>query len=581
MEDSKLARFLAARYRLALVLVAFVVIAGQVFIQLDVTRLHDDGKIVNLAGRQRMLSQRISKAALVISLSTDSAEIASRKQELSVSLDEWETAQPSIRSDGDRIGLTGVGGVSIGDLYDRAEPFHDATIAAGRRILADQTETSTGGFAPDVRIILDNEPKFLELMNQIVFAYQDSSTSRVTNTQVVQLAFAIAVLALLVFLWRYVMRPTTRRVAEDVLELEKLSVAVENASDHIVITDAEGVLIYANAAVERITGFSKTETLGKKAGSKELWGGGMGAPFYRRLWKTIKTEKKVFREVVRNHRKDGSLYSAEIAIAPVIGPDGKAVNFVGIERDVTKEIEVDKAKSEFVSLAAHQLRTPITTIKWFIESLIDGDAGKLNRKQVALIREVSDANVRMGDLVDDFLNVSRIELGTFLIASEPLDLGATVVNSTKDLRPMLQEKRLKLELDVPKKFVFKADRGLLEMVVFNLVSNAVKYSRDGGLVSVRAAVDKKTRRVTIEVKDDGIGIPKNQQAMIFKKLFRADNARVMQVKGTGLGLYIVKSVVETAGGQIGFESEEGKGSIFRISFPLSGMKNRKGEKRLT
>src|SRR3989344_5533840 len=162
-------------------------------------------------------------------------------------------------------------------------------------------------------------------------------------------------------------------------EMEKFKQAVDGASDHIIITDPEGTILYGNKAVENITGYTPEEAVGKKAG--QIWGGRMSKEFYEKLWRTIKTEKKSFIGEVVNTRKNGEIYTAELRIAPILAKNGEVQFFVGIERDITKMKEVEQMKSDFVSFTSHQLRTPLTVIKWNSEMLKSVDNGKLTREQ--------------------------------------------------------------------------------------------------------------------------------------------------------------------------------------------------------
>ena len=364
-----------------------------------------------------------------------------------------------------------------------------------------------------------------------------------------------------------------------VQDLEKFKLAVENASDHIVITDAEGVVLYANKAVEGITGFSIEEILGKKAGTKEFWGGLMDKSVYQKLWKTIKEDKQVFQGKLNNKRKNGEQYIAMASISPILDKNDEVLFFIGIERDITKEDQIDKAKTEFVSLASHQLRTPLSAINWYAEMLLAGDAGELNDEQRQYLDEVYKGNQRMVDLVNSLLNVSRIELGTLAIEPEPVNfihLSDSVLN---ELKSKIKEKKLKIiknyNQNIPE---VSADPKLMRIVFQNLLSNAVKYTPENGKINI--SVDKDENNILIQVKDSGYGIPKMQQDKIFTKLFRADNVREKDTEGTGLGLYIVKAIIDSAQGKVWFESQEKKGTTFYIDMPIAGMKKKEGSKGL-
>ncbi|MBU0661172.1 PAS domain S-box protein [Patescibacteria group bacterium] len=363
-------------------------------------------------------------------------------------------------------------------------------------------------------------------------------------------------------------------------DLKKFQLAVEEASDHIVITDADGIVLYANNAVERITGFSREEVLGQKAGSPANWGGNMDQKTYIELWKTAKDNKKSFEGAFKNRRKSGEEYIAKASITPVLNNRGEVIFFVGIERDITQEKLVDQAKTEFVSLASHQLRTPLSAINWYAEMLLNGDAGHLTVEQSQYVQEIYRGNQRMVELVNSLLNVSRLELGTFLIEPTSLQLIDIAKEALEEIEIQAAQKKIKIETTFPKKLAkMNLDKKLTYMIFQNLLSNAVKYNQEGGKVSLTIKADKKY--VQIIIADNGLGIPKSQHDKIFSKLFRADNVRETDTEGTGLGLYIIKSILDQVNGKISFVSAKDKGTTFHVFIPIKGMKRKEGTKSLS
>lgn len=259
--------------------------------------------------------------------------------------------------------------------------------------------------------------------------------------------------------------------------------------------------------------------------------------------------------------------------------NGKVVKIYSVNLDVTHEQEVDKAKTEFVSLASHQLRTPLTAIKWYAEMLTDEKRGKLSDTQRKYLKQVTDGNERMIELVNDLLNVSRLDLGTFSVEPELTNIVKLTQTITADLAPLIQTKHIKLTQnyakDIPK---INTDPTLMRVVIENILSNSIKYTPQKGKVDV--AVKKDKTNLLISIKDSGMGIPKNQQDKIFTKLFRADNATSSAAEGTGLGLYMVKGIVDNAGGKIWFESALNKGTTFFVKMPLKGMQKKEGGKKI-
>ena len=374
-------------------------------------------------------------------------------------------------------------------------------------------------------------------------------------------------------------------------DLEKFKLAVDGASDGVVITDVEGIILSVNQGAEKITGFPKEEIVGQKAGCKKNWGGLQDVPFYENLWSIIKTQKKVYIGGMENRRKNGEKYEAILHISPILDKDKEVKFFVGIERDISKEKMIDRSKTEFVSLASHQLRTPLSFVNWYSEMLLGGEVGPLNEKQKKYLGEIYAGNQRMIDLVNSLLNVSRLDLGTFIIEPIQINIQEMTKSLLKELRPQSEKKHIVIQEDydsIPPTFL--ADPKLLRMVFQNLLTNAIKYNQDSGTVMLNVQkVDKKIifagqemkeENLVISVSDRGIGIPDEQKDKIFTKLFRTDNAKVSESEGNGLGLYIIKSIIDQSGGQIWFDSKENQGSTFYVSFPLSGMKKKEGTKKL-
>jgi signal transduction histidine kinase len=255
--------------------------------------------------------------------------------------------------------------------------------------------------------------------------------------------------------------------------------------------------------------------------------------------------------------------------------DGKVIGTIKIFRDITNEREIDKAKTEFVSLASHQLRTPLSAVNWYAEMLLAGDAGELNEKQKKYLDEVYRSNQRMVELVNALLDVSSLELGTFVSDPKSTDICKLAQDVIDEQKPQIDVKKLSFSFLCEESISrIQVDPKHLRMVVQNILSNAVKYTPEGGKIVLSiSSTDKKN--VLLKISDTGYGIPKNQQDKIFTKLFRADNVRDKDTDGTGLGLYIVKSIVENSGGKVWFKSsgEEGnKGTVFYVTLPLDGVK---------
>lgn len=235
--------------------------------------------------------------------------------------------------------------------------------------------------------------------------------------------------------------------------------------------------------------------------------------------------------------------------------------------DTTREKTIDRLKSEFISIVAHQLRTPLSAIKWVIKMILDGDAGKLNVEQQELLGKGYASNERIIRLINDLLNVSRVEEGKFGFEFNKTDfqevLDAAVDNVEGLIKKSHQQLTVKKPANLPPVCL---DKEKMIIALQNLLGNATKYTPEYGKVEVKIEVDK--QNLHVKIKDQGVGIPQADQPKIFTKFFRAANAVKLETEGTGLGLFMVKNIINKHNGQISLKSEEGKGTEVSFSIPL-------------
>ncbi|MFH1425979.1 MAG: ATP-binding protein [Candidatus Kerfeldbacteria bacterium] len=357
---------------------------------------------------------------------------------------------------------------------------------------------------------------------------------------------------------------------------------LNSIGDGLVLTDQEGTIMMVNKGFEEILGWNKEEVLGEPMTKimPVIDRTGSVVPWEKRPQPIALFTGKHFTNVSDYSyvRKDKTSFPVSITVTPVV-MNNTVIGAIEVFRDITREKEIDRAKSEFVSLASHQLRTPLSTIGWYTEMLLAGDTGKLKKAQQEYMQEVYDSNRRMVELVNALLNVSRIEMGTFVVEPEPTDLVKICSDVIKELKPLITKKKMKVTTEYDSELEkINADTKLTRIIFQNLLSNAVKYTPEKGSVSV--SIKKQGATVVITVADTGYGIPKAQQKNIFTKLFRADNVRENVTDGTGLGLYIAKSILDASGGTIAFKSKENKGTTFIVTLPIRGMKPKEGTKKL-
>ncbi len=344
----------------------------------------------------------------------------------------------------------------------------------------------------------------------------------------------------------------------------------ESVADGLVVIDRHARIINMNGAAETIFGWKRSDALGKNFDDVFVATDDKGRPISREqlpIWQALSGHKVSAK--FGHLRKDGTVFPASVLASPLHGDDG-ATGAVLIYRDISKEEELDRAKREFISVASHQLLTPVSAVKGFLSLILEGDFGPVTDKQKEYLDKLYHLNERMIELVEDLLNVSRIDMGVFEALVEPVDMKAFIGGEVDAVRPIAATKGVRVEEQYGSQtLTLRISPKLLRSVVQNLLSNAIKYTPEGGQVGVtleRTTQDEKDG-ILLSVRDTGYGIPESAKAKIFSKFFRADNVRIMGTEGTGLGLYIVRSVMNLVRGKIWFESEEGRGTTFFAFFP--------------
>jgi PAS domain S-box-containing protein len=351
--------------------------------------------------------------------------------------------------------------------------------------------------------------------------------------------------------------------------------------DGVIATDKDGIIMLVNPKAQALLKWTPEDVVGKPVMSALDVRDATGAvlpenerPIPRALKKQAPIHANATYEFVRS---DGIAFPVYVAASPIVF-DGNVIGALEVFRDVTEEKEIERAKSEFISVAAHQLRTPAAAINWYLERLIHGRIGALTGKQMDYFREIERNNHRMIKLVNTLLNVSRLEVGALKIQPVPVDIAKLIQKTLAELRPMIEKKGIKVKTEFGKDSSGYFDPELLAIVTSNILSNAVNYTAPRGVVHVGATRVPVGARVggtvlsedsmLITVADTGYGIPEREQSRLFRKFFRANNARRKHTDGSGLGLYIVKSILDKTGGHIWFTSAEDKGTTFYITVPL-------------
>ena len=352
-----------------------------------------------------------------------------------------------------------------------------------------------------------------------------------------------------------------------------------SVGDGLVATDRDGKILLMNPAAEKMLLQNAQEVIGEDyietvpAADKD----GQIIPSEKRPLLAVLKQGKSFTNHSANYyvRKNGSKFPTAITTSP-IKYQNSIIGAIITFRDITHEKEVDRMKTEFISLASHQLRTPLSAIRWFVEILQNGDAGKLNRKQIELLGDIYQSTKRMIQLVNDLLNISRMETGRIIIDPKPTHLGQLLEEVLKELKPKINSKKQRLIISYhPDLSKINIDPNLIRAVYLNLLLNAIKFTPEYGEITV--IISRKGNDIVSQITDSGWGIPKNEQRKIFQKFYRGSNIIKKVFEGTGLGLYLVKSIIEASKGKIWFESGENKGTTFWFSLPVSGILPKKGD----
>ncbi len=350
-----------------------------------------------------------------------------------------------------------------------------------------------------------------------------------------------------------------KRVEE---EKNKTLAVITHLADGLLVFDKENKLSLVNYQAEKFLNIKAGEVIGRSVL------GLVSLSNFKVLADLLGPEiKGIFRKELT---LDKNLI-VEVSTEPMM-PRGEKLGTLVVLHDISREKMVERIKTEFVSLAAHQLRTPLSAIKWTLKMLLDGDLGGITEEQRDFIEKTYQSNERMISLINDLLDVARIEEGRYLYKPAPADFGEMASIVVNYCQEEIARKKINLDFKKPKIKLPKVsvDVEKIELAIQNLLENAIKYTSSGGKIAVSLEYDKDKKEITFSVKDTGVGIPQDQQSRVFTKFFRGANVMRMEVEGSGLGLFISKNIVEAHGGKIWFESKEGQGTTFYIVLPVGG-----------
>ncbi|HEU5187313.1 MAG TPA: ATP-binding protein [Candidatus Saccharimonadales bacterium] len=419
-------------------------------------------------------------------------------------------------------------------------------------------------------------------------AQLEFATISYSPIEVRQLLVTLFVVSFAIYIYQRVRESAHTASAQSRHDLEversRADVIVDNIGEGIVALNKDANITFVNAAAESLLGFKQHSLIGQ-----DFYG---AIPLNDQFAKVIFAKDHPLARCLASGKKASLIATLKrsnqskskvlsVIFAPIVN-EGKVSGAVTSLRDVTEERAVDRAKSEFVTIASHQLRTPISAISWFAEMLLSGDTGTLTQEQHDDVERIHQSSQRMARLVSEMLVVSSLELHNLPIRPQPMNIASEAHKVLKDQLQFIHDSKTpkvkeQYDKDLPE---IPMDADVIRSILHHIMANALKYTRADGSVSIEISKDShkitpsSQGSVAIIVSDNGYGIPKPAQGRIFSKFFRADNIKDKDTDGTGLGLYIVKALLDYVGGSISFTSEEEQGTTFVVRLPLEGMRAR-------
>lgn len=367
------------------------------------------------------------------------------------------------------------------------------------------------------------------------------------------------------------------RLQQKLKERNDLKKALDNSA-YVFVTDKSGAITYVNQKILDVSKYSEEELIGEN--HKILRSGFHHDKFFKEMRETI-TSGNIWRGSIKNKSKDGMFFWTDTTITPLLDYEGNPEQYIAVSSDITelmaqKELiqsqykqlkKIDIQKEEFTSMVSHELKTPITPIKFNTEMLLEqGVLGDLNNDQADAVKEIEINAARLENLITDILYAQKLDMNKMVFNKKKFNCTNLLQRVSKNLLPLLKDKGVDLEIsELFGEMISDEDR--IQQILENLIKNSIDFvpERTG---KITIGVKKYDNQITFYVKDNGIGIPKEKQHLLFKKFYQVDTSHTRKHGGTGLGLVICKGFAEGLGGKIWCESEKGKGAKFYFSIPI-------------
>ncbi len=343
-----------------------------------------------------------------------------------------------------------------------------------------------------------------------------------------------------------------------------------SVSDGVYLTDRERRIIFWNQACEAITGYSAAEVLGRRCSDNilnhvDINGNPLcnsnSCPLYQSIANGRPGKKPM---LVRALRRDNSRLTVEVSVAPLFGEDGHVIGGVEVFRDVTEKHDLAEMKARFLSGISHELKGPVTIIQGFLELVLTGSTGAINQLQRDFLSSALREGERFKKILDDLSDLARFEATEFSFKLQPVDLSDLFRLLAGGYSGEAARKGIDLRFEIPDDMTVYGDGDRLYQAFANLLSNALKYTEKGAVVVTASAGED---RIKVTVRDSGPGIAEEDRDRVFDLFYRADDELTRKVPGTGIGLSIVKKIVERHGGSVSVESRPGRGSAFTVTLP--------------
>lgn len=379
-------------------------------------------------------------------------------------------------------------------------------------------------------------------------------------------ATVVFILVFTAFFAAFISNILRSREASIVTERDKLTAIIDNLVDGIIVLDATGRIIIINPYAQRLLRLQSSHVVEGRL---------LLSAFPDSLHNLVKliqgaAQLSSYRNNEIQIDDDEDHLVLQVTSLQVTDAQRKRIGSLVILHNITKEKDLDRMKSEFISVAAHQLRTPLATLKWLFSMLLEGDEGTLTDKQHDLIKKGYDRNDEVIEIVNNLLDVSEIEEGRFAVKLTTSSVAELVERIVHDAQVNAQRNQITLtysaEADTP---LVTGDRQKLRMSIQNLIDNAIKYSKPGQTVTVHVGTQPAHHELVVTITDHGIGMSEETQDRLFTKFYRGKEAVVKEPTGSGLGLYIVRSIIEKHGGRIEYTSALGEGTAFSIHLPIA------------